>query len=150
MIKVLRFVAPAVIAVALGPLFAGLAVSLFAITNGLFDPANSLEIHEYVTMFGLYIGFAYFLGSKIALLTGILIATWVIWRPLNLIMVVAAALVVTSAFMAAGALGFLGLVEQTNARSNFFFTLMLAVIAAVGCWVMIRGLVKSPSAHDQP
>jgi hypothetical protein len=93
-------------------------------------------------MFGVYIVFAYRGGGVIAVIAGLLVSIWMIRRPPSLLVVIAAAAVATAVFMAAGALGVLGPVEFTNARSNFLFTLVLAVVAATGCWFLMRRYVS--------
>ena len=136
--RAIRLLMPVVIAVVLGPLIAGLAVCLLAIANSLFNQTGWLSIADMFTMFGVYIVFAYMLGSQIALLAGILVAIWMISRPPSLVVVVAAAVIATAVFLGLSALGVLGLVELTNARSNFVLIPALAVIAAVGCWLLTR------------
>ena len=143
MTKLIRFLMPIVIAVALGPLIAGLAVSIFAFGTSIFDNTGSLPMAGIFKMSGFYIVFAYFLGSAIAVLAGILVSIWMFWRPPNAIVVIVAAVIATCGYMAVGALGFLGSEELTNARSNFLFTLVLAVIAAAGCWFLTRRFVKA-------
>jgi hypothetical protein len=142
MTRLIRFLMPIVIAVALGPLIAGLSVFIFAFGANIFDNTGSL-LADLFKMSGVYIVFAYYLGSAIALLAGILVSIWMIWRAPNAIVVIAAAVIATCVYMGVGALGFLGPAEWTNARSNFFFTLVLAVIAAAGCWFLTRRFVKA-------
>ena len=142
MTKLIRFLMPIVIAVALGPLIAGLAVSIFAFGTNIFNDTGLL-VADLFEMSGVYIIFAYYLGSAIAVLAGILVSIWMIWRVPNVIVVIAAAVIATCSYMAVGALGFLGSEELTNARSNFLFTLVLAVIAAAGCWFLTRRFVKA-------
>ena len=91
MTKLIRFLMPIVIAVALGPLIAGLAVSIFAFGTSIFDNTGSLPMADILKMSGFYIVFAYFLGSAIAVLAGILVSIWMFWRPPNVIVVIAAA-----------------------------------------------------------
>jgi hypothetical protein len=144
MTKLLRLVIPVVIAVVLGPLIAGLAIGVFAVAVSIFDSANALPIKELLPMFGVYIASAYLLGGAIALLAGILVSIWTVWRQPSVVVVIAAAIIATSGYMAVGALGLLGPVELTNARSNFFLTLALAVIAAAGCWLVVRPFANAP------
>ena len=142
MINLIRFLMPIVIAVALGPLIAGLAISIFAFGTSIFNNTGSLLMADLFTMSGVYIAFAYILGSAIAVLAGILVSIWMIWRPPNAIVVIAAAVIATCGYMGVGALG-LGSAEWTNnARSNFLFTLVLAVSAAAGCWFLTRRFVR--------
>jgi hypothetical protein len=129
---------PIVIAVGLGPLIAGLAVSAYAVGGGGFD-----DIADLLDMCSVYIGLSYLLGGAIALVAGTLVSIWMIWRPLNALVVIAAAVIATCGYMGVGALGVLGPAEVTNARSNLLFTLVLAVIAAVGCWLLTGRFAKS-------
>ena len=141
---IVRLLMPVVIAVVLGPLIAGLAVCVLAAANGLFNPTVALPIGDQFTMFGVYIVFAYIVGSQIALLAGILVALWMISRPPSLIVAVAAALLATAVFLGLSALDVLGLTELTNARSNFVLIPVLAVTAAVGCWLLTRRFAPRP------
>ena len=50
----------------------------------------------------------------------------------------AAAIVATAVYLGLGALGVLGAAEITNARANFPLMFGLAVIAAIGCWLLMR------------
>ncbi len=144
MSRLVHLLMPIVIAVALGPLIAGLAVCLLAVASNIFDHAGSLPIADLFKMSGVYIALAYLGGGVIALLAGILVSVWMLSRPPNLLVVIVAASVATCGYLAVGALGWLGPVEYTNARSNFLFTLVLAVIAAAGCWLLTRRYVRSP------
>ena len=143
MTKLIRFLMPIVIAVALGPLIAGLAVSIFAFGTSIFDNTGSLPMADILKMSGFYIVFIYFLGSAIAVLAGILVSIWMFWRPPNVIVVIAATVIATCSYMAVGALGYLGPAEWTNAHSNFLLTLVHAVIAAASCWFLTRRFVKA-------
>jgi hypothetical protein len=141
--KFVKLVAPIVIAVVLGPLIAGLAVCVLAVGVNLYDHTEGLPVTDLFGLFKLYIIFAYLMGGVIALLAGILVSVWMIWRPPSAIVVIAAAVIATCSFLGVGALGFLGPVEFTNARSNFLFILALAVIAAGGCWLLTRRFVRT-------
>jgi hypothetical protein len=143
MTKIIRFLMPIVIAVVLGPLVAGLAVSIFAFGTSIFNNTDSLLMVDLFKMSGVYIVFAYFLGSAIAVLAGILVSIWMIWRPPTVFVAIAAAVIATSGYMAVGAVGLLGPEELTNARSNFLFTMVLAVIAATGCWLLSRRFIRA-------
>jgi hypothetical protein len=144
--KFVRLLAPIVIAVVLGPLIAGLAVSLFEVAPTISDVLSGAGSSPFADLPGLivlYIMFAYIVGSVIALLAGILVSIWMIWRPPSAIVVTAAAAIATAAYLGVGALGVLGPVEQTNARMNFLFTLVFAVIAANGCWLLTRRFART-------
>jgi hypothetical protein len=71
------------------------------------------------------------------------VSIWMIWRSPSAIVAIAAAMIATVGYLGVGTLGFLGLVEWSNARSNFLFTLVLAVIAADGCWLLTHCFVKA-------
>jgi hypothetical protein len=143
MTKPVRFLIPIVIAMVLGPLIAGLAVCLLAVGTNIFDHTGTLPIADLFPMFGFYIVFAYLNGGVIALLAGILVSIWMIWRSPSAIVAIAAAMIATVGYLGVSALGFLGLAEWSNARSNFLFTLVLAVIAADGCWLLTRPFMKA-------
>jgi len=95
-------------------------------------------------MASFYVIFAYFLGGPIALVAGMLVSIWMVWRQPNTVVVVAAAVIATCGYIGIGALGYLGLAEMTNARNNFLFTLVLAQIAALGCWLLTRRWAGTP------
>jgi hypothetical protein len=144
--KAVRLLMPIVIAVVLGPLVAGLAVCLFAVVSSILDGTSSSLFADLADLRGLfvaYIIFAYVIGGAIALLAGILVSIWMIWREPSMIVVTGAAAMATAGFMGVGALGFLGPVEETNGRSNFLFTLVLAVIAANVCWLLTRRFART-------
>ena len=144
MARSVRLLMPIVIAVVLGPFIAALAVWVYAIVSILFDPLGSLfPIADLFTMLGVYILFAYFVGGAIALMAGILVSVWTIYRPPSLIVVVAAAIIATAISVGLGALGVLGPAEFTNARANALLTFALAVIAAIGCWLLVRRFVPA-------
>lgn len=148
--KPVRLLMPIVIAMVLGPLIAGLVVCLFTAAVAMFNQTDALGIVDYfrvlVPMFGIYIAVAYMAGWQIALLGGVLVSVWMIWRPPTVFVAIAAAVIATSGYMAVGAVGLLGPEELTNARSNFLFTLVLAVIAAVVCWALTSRFVTASGA----
>ncbi len=137
MSKVIRFSLPIVIACAFGPLIAGLAVSLFAVANSLFPLSEMMSLEDIGSTLVLFIIMAYVIGEPVALLSGLLLSLWMLFRPPTLTVVIGVTVIATSLFFAIGALGLLGPVELTNAQNNFVFTLVLAVIAATGCWLGI-------------
>ena len=134
--KVLRFLVPILIAAILGPLIAGLALCAFVVLTSLFDHTASMI--DALSMARFYVIFAYVIGGPIALLAGLLISIWMIWRSPNATVVVGAAVVATMVYLGVGALGILGPVQYTNAHSNFLFTMVFAVVAAMGCWLLTR------------
>ena len=152
MTKLIRLLLPIVIAIVLGPLFAGLAVCLFTAAIAIFNQTDGLGMVEtiqvLVSMFAFYIAVAYMAGWQIALLAGVLVSIWMIRRPPTAFVAIAAAVIATSGYMAIGAVGILGPEELTNARSNYWFTLVLAVIAATGCWLLTRRFVRTKGDVD--
>jgi len=124
---------PVVIAVVLGPLVAGLAVTVFAVITSVFDETGMMSFSDLKELSVFYIVFAYVIGGAIALLAGILVSIWMIWHPPSAIVVTAAAMIATVVYMGIGALGVLGPVD-----SSFLFTLVFAVIAANVCWLLMR------------
>jgi hypothetical protein len=146
--RVVRFLIPILVAVVLGPLVAGLAVSLFAAANNVFgDTAGALSLLDLFALSGVYILFAYILGGVIALIAGLLVAVWMIWRPPSALVANAAAVAATALFMSVGATGTLGPVLETDGRSNFLFTLLLAVIAANACWLLMRRFAPTAASE---
>ena len=141
----IRLLMPIVIAVVLGPLIAGLAVTVFAVGNRVFSETGALSLSDLKELSVVYIVFAYVIGGAIALLAGILVSIWMIWYPPSAIVATAAAVIATAAYMGIGALGFLGPVEWTNAHNNFLFALVLAVIAANVCWLLMRRFARTAS-----
>ena len=141
--KLVRFLMPIIIAVVLGPLIAGLAVGLLAVVTGGF--AHSAEpIADVFKMSGVYIFFSYYIGGPVAFLAGLFVSIWMISRPPSLLVVIGAAVLATILFMGVAALGILGPVWDTHAHSNFLFTLVLAIIAAAGCWLLTRRFARAP------
>jgi hypothetical protein len=135
---------PVIVAVVLGPLIAGLAVCLLAVVNSLFDPTLRLPLADWFTMFGFYIFAAYISGGAIALLAGILVSLWMISRPPSLIVAVAAAVLATAVWFGLGATGILGPVEYTSSRANAPVIFPLAIVAAIGCWLLMRRFAPRP------
>jgi hypothetical protein len=136
--RIARVLGPILVAVVLGPLVAGIAVWLFAIASNLSDPATSLPFADFGGLLVLYVIMAYFIGGPVALLAGLLVSLWMIRRPPNVLVVNAAAVIATGVFMGIAALGVLGPVEENHGRSNFLFTLALAVVSANICWLLMR------------
>jgi len=124
---------PVVIAVVLGPLVAGLAVTVFAVITSVFDETGMMSFSDLKELSVFYIVFAYVIGGAIASLAGILVSVWMIWYPPGAIVANAAAMIATVVYMGIGALGVLGPVD-----SSFLFTLVFAVIAANVCWLLMR------------
>lgn len=135
--RVVLLLAPVVIAVVLGPLVAGVAIGIFAAALEMFV-TGSLSLADHADLLLFYSIMAYFIGWPVALLTGLLIALWMIRRSPSALIVNAAAVIATVVFMGVAATGVLGPIEETNGRSNLLFTLAAAVVAANLCWLMMR------------
>jgi hypothetical protein len=135
--KIVRLLAPIVIAVVLGPLIAGLAVTLFAVVHSVLYDTGGLSLADLKELAVFYIIFAYVIGGAIALLAGILVSIWMIWYPPGAIVANAAAVIATVVYMGIGALGVLEPVD-----SSFLFTLIFAVIAANVCWLLTRRFAR--------
>jgi hypothetical protein len=135
--KIVRLLAPIAIAVVLGPLIAGLAVTLFAVVHSVLYDTGGLSLADLKELAVFYIIFAYVIGGAIALLAGILVSIWMIWYPPGAIVATAAAVIATIVYMGIGALGVLWPVD-----SSFLFTLVFAVIAANGCWLLMRRFAR--------
>ena len=140
---------PIVVAVVLGPLIAGLAVCVLATISNVFDLAYSLSTVDLFKFFELVIVFAYIKGVGIALLAGVLVSIWMVFRPPSLIVVIAAALLATAIHLAISALGLLRPIEITSARADVLLTFAVATTAAIGCWLLTRrfALRQSPRAE---
>jgi hypothetical protein len=139
MSKALRFIAPIAIAVVLGPLIAGVAVSLFAVGNSIFSSNSDATV---LGIFPVYIMLAYAIGAHIELLAELMVSIWMLTRAPSFLVVIAAAIIATCLYMGIGALGGLGPAEFTNRRSNFAFTLVSAVFAAGSCWLLTRRFAR--------
>lgn len=128
---------PIVVAVVLGPLIAGLALWIFMIVLSVRDPSTMLPIAGLFTWLYVYVASAYILGGAIALLAGILVSIWMLSRPPSLIVVVVAAVIATAVYLGGEAVGLL----PAEAARGFPLTFTLAVIAAIGCWLLMRRFV---------
>jgi len=140
--RAVTLLAPLVVAVVLGPLVAGIAVGLFAIASDLFDPAASFALSDDGVVLVFDVVFAYYIGWPIALLAGVLVSLWMMRGPPSALVVNAAAAIATAGFMAVAVAGVLGPVEENNGRSNFLFTLVVALVAANGCWLLMRRFAR--------
>ena len=162
-----RFLMPVLIAVGLGPLTGGLAAGLLAVGTSILDhmglvigtfplPCNcdaTLAMADVFELLAIYIVSAYLLGGVIALLAGLLVSIWMIWRPPSAFVVVAAAVIATAVYMGIGAFGLLGPAAWSNARGNFLYTLVLAVIAVISalvCWLLARRFLHMPAMFAAP
>lgn len=153
MTKPVRHLMPVVIAVVIGPLIAVIPLWAYILLGDLLSNSMS-PIGEELGLLYLYLIFAYILGAPIALLAGILASILMIWREPSLFVAIAATVIAVCGFMAVAATGLLGAVEWTNGRNNLLFTLVLAVIAAAGCWLFARFLAqrfaKDTAAESKP
>ena len=146
MIKI-RLLMPIAVAVRLGPLVAGLCFCALAISTNLFDQAGGLPIADLFKMYGIYIAFAYFEGSGIALLAGFLVSIWMIWRPPGLHVAVVAALGSVGLYRLAAQIGALSPSGASLVRNNIALTLALAAVSASGCWLLTRRFADSMTAR---
>jgi hypothetical protein len=138
--RVLRLLMPILVAGVLGPLFAGLAVCLYAAAQFVVatDPG---PIAGLLGLCVLYMMFAYVLGWPIAVLAGVLMSVWIMFRPPGIV----GTLVATVA-----AVGLLWLVARADLMGpvpNLAFgaltlTLAVSIVAAVACWLITRPFVS--------
>jgi hypothetical protein len=148
---IVRFLAPIVVATALGPLAVSVPLWLANFASDLFNPAGSSSLGDAGGTLVFLIIMTYFIGWPIALLAGLSVSLWMIRRPPSVLVVNAAAVIATVIFMGVAATGVLGPVEETNGRSNFWFTLVAAVFAANVCWfLMLRFLRPAPTRASFP
>jgi len=139
----MRLLLPIVVAVGLGPLVAGLIFCMLAASASLFDQSGALPISDLFKMFGFYIIFAYFDGGAIALLAGVLVSIWMIWRPPGFAVAIAAAVVSVGLHRLAADVGLLSPSGANLVRNNLALTLVLSVIAAGVCWLLMRRLARA-------
>jgi len=139
----IRLVMPIVVAVVLGPLIAGLVFCILATVTNLSDQTGGLPPADLFKMFAVYIIFSYFEGGAIALLAGVLVSIWMIWRPPGLIVAVVAALAAVGLYRLAADLGMLSPPADNAVRNNLALTLVVAVIAASACWLLTRRFVRT-------
>jgi hypothetical protein len=141
-----RFLAPIVIAVVVGPLAVSLTYWLLDLASNVFhllDPDSPVTLADFWGFLVFLVIMAYVIGGPIAVLAGLLVSLWMIRRPPSALVVNAAAVIATVIFMAVAATGVLGPVERTNGRSNFLFMLVAAVFAANVCWFVLRRLLRA-------
>ena len=141
--RLVRLLMPIVVAGVLGPLIAGLIFCLLAVFTYLFDPSGGMPITDLFKMFGVYLIFAYFEGGPIALLAGLLVSIWMIWRPPGLAVAILAANAAIALYRLAAEIGMLGPSGGNLVINNFALTLMLAVMAASVCWLLMRRFART-------
>ncbi len=147
---VVRFLAPIVVAAVIGPLAVTVPLWLANFASDLLNPGSS-SLGDAGGFLVFLIIMTYFIGWPIAVLAGLLVSLWMIRRPPSTLVVNAAAVIATAIFMGVAATGVLGPVEETNGRSNFWFTLVAAVFAANVCWfAMVRSLRPPPPRASLP
>jgi hypothetical protein len=140
--KPVRLLMPVVIAVVLGPPIAGLAFLLFGIVSNLVTHNYPVDADTFKFL-PLLILFAYYEGGPIALVAGLLVSIWMIWRPPGLVVVVAAAVVAIGLFRLAVEVGMFGTNGAPLARHNLVLTLVLGVVSAAGCWLLTRRFART-------
>lgn len=143
---VVRFLAPIIVAVILGPLAVSIPLWLANIASDLFNH-ESPSLADAGGLLAFLVIMTYFIGWPISLLAGLLVSLWMIRRPPNLLAVNAAALIATVFFMGIAATGVLGPVEEYNGRSNLLFTLVAAIFAANVCWFLMLRLLRPAMAQ---
>src|SRR5579871_6002360 len=129
--KFVRLLMPMVIAVGLGPLIAGLIFCLLAVYTNFSDPSTVLPISDLFKMFSIYIVFAYFAGGPIALLAGLIVSIWMIWRSPGLVVAMAAEI------------EFLSSMDSSMVYNNFVLLLVLSGVAAGVCWLLTRRFART-------
>jgi hypothetical protein len=139
MTKVVRALMPAVVAVVLGPLIAGLMFCLLGLASYFFGPSPGISITGLFTGFGIYMIFSYLVGGPIALLAGLLVSIWMIWRRPSFIVAIVAAIIAVGLSYLADAIG----ISNLLVRNNLALMLVLAVIAASVCWLVMRRFVRT-------
>ncbi|HLH91498.1 MAG TPA: hypothetical protein VKX28_23860 [Xanthobacteraceae bacterium] len=132
--RLLRFLLPIIFAVVLGPFFAGLAVCLYAASQWILDPG---PIAELLGLSMLYMMFAYVLGWPIALVGGLLMSIWMIFRAPGIVGVLAAAVAAVGLLWLAAAADLMGPLPNL-AYGMVWLTLAVSVVAALACWLVTR------------
>lgn len=136
-----RFLAPIIVAVILGPLAVSVPLWLADIASDVINHKSSSLADDGGLLVFLVI-MTYFIGWPIALLAGLLVSLWTIRRPPSWLAVNAAVVIATVFFMGIAATGILGPVEENNGRNNLMFTLVAAIFAANVCWFLMLRLLR--------
>jgi hypothetical protein len=134
--RLLRFSLPIVIAGVLGPLIGGLAICLFAAGQYVVDKDPG-PIADLFGIFPLYMIFAFVLGWPIAVLAGLLVSIWMIFRPPGIVAVVAATAAAVGVLWLAAAANLMGPLPNL-AYGMLALTLGLSIVAAIVCWLLAR------------
>ena len=134
--RLLRFFLPIVIAVVLGPLFAGLAVCLYAAAQFVVatDPG---PVAGLLGLCMLYMMFAYVLGWPIALLAGLLMSIWMVFRAPGIVGVLAATVAAVGLTWLAAFADLMGPLPNL-AYGAMALTLGVSLVAAIACWLLTR------------
>jgi hypothetical protein len=134
--RVLRLSTPILVAAVLGPLFAGLAVCLYAAAQFAIatDPG---PISGLLGLCVLYMMFAYALGWPIAALAGLLMSIWMIFRAPGIVGAIAATVAAVGLLWLAAAADIMGPVPNL-AYGMLALTLAVSVVAAIACWLLTR------------
>lgn len=128
--KNIRLFMPIVVAVALGPLIAGLVFCALTAANNVFGQIG-LPIDDLLKSFGVYILFAYIEGGPVALLAGLLLSIWMIRYPPGFAVANVAAAISVGLFRLAASIDTFSRVNGVDlVRTNFGLTLAVAFIAA--------------------
>ena len=130
----LRFLLPIVIAVVLGPFFGGLAVCLYAASQFVLDPG---PVAELLGLSLLYMMFAYALGWPIAVLAGLLMSIWMIFRAPGIDSALAATGAAVGLLWLAAAVDLMGPIPNL-AYGMLALTLAVSLFAAIACWLVTR------------
>jgi len=133
---------PIITAVILGPLVAGLIVCLLAVSAHFFDHSGE-TIVDLVAVLWIYLVFAYVEGSPVALVAGLLVSIWMIWRPPGLMAVIGAAIAAIALCYVADRFGMFNPVGGPLVSNNLGIMLVFAIIVAGVCWLLTRRFVPA-------
>ena len=133
-----------VAAVALGPLVAAIAMWLLLLVTTVVDPSGFLPslkdaiVHAPKLILTLTIA-AYRAGTVIALIAGVLVALWMLWRPVNVAVVLVASV---AAALAELALSEPAVFVGTASREDLWIMPPLAAVAGAACWLLLRRFAR--------
>jgi hypothetical protein len=141
--KRFRLLIPIVVAGTLGPLVGGLIFCALAVYANFFDQTADLPIADLFTMFGVYIIVAYLEGGVVALLAGLLVSIWMIWRPPGFVVAIAAALASVGLYRLAAEIGMLSPADATMVSDDLAPALAIAAMSAGVCWLLTGRFVRT-------
>jgi hypothetical protein len=141
--KLVRLLMPIAIAALLGPLVGALIFCLLSTLSYVFDTTDGDHVADLFNMFRIYILFAYLDAGAIALLAGLLVSTWMIWRRPSLVVAIVAAVTAVGLFRLAVEIGMLIPYGGELVRDNLALTFAMAVVAAGVCWLLTGRFVKT-------